>query len=92
MASSRPKIVHLITRLELGGAQQNTLFCAEHHDRTRFAVGLWAGEGGILDGTARAIGGADVRILPWLVHPIAPECWVRANKKPWCSRNVDVAE
>jgi glycosyltransferase involved in cell wall biosynthesis len=72
MASSRPKIVHLITRLELGGAQQNTLFCVKHHDRTRFTVGLWAGEGGILDARARAIGEADVRLLPWLVHPIAP--------------------
>ncbi len=72
MASSRPRVVHLITRLELGGAQQNTLFCAEHHDRARFSVGLWAGEGGILDAKARAIAGADVRLLPWLVHPIAP--------------------
>jgi len=72
MASRLPKVVHLITRLELGGAQQNTLFCVEHHDRTRFAVGLWAGEGGMLDEQARALGGADVRILTWLVHPIAP--------------------
>ena len=72
MASRRPKIVHLVTRLELGGAQQNTLYCVEHHDRARFEVGLWAGEGGILDAKARAIGRADVRILPWLVHPIAP--------------------
>ena len=72
MASRRPKIVHLITRLELGGAQQIALFCVEHLDRTRFRVGLWAGEGGILDARAREIGAADVRILPWLVHPIAP--------------------
>jgi glycosyltransferase involved in cell wall biosynthesis len=72
MARRRPKIVHLITRLELGGAQQNTLYCVEHHDRDRFEVGLWAGEGGILDGSARAIERADVRILPWLVHPVAP--------------------
>jgi len=72
MASSRPTIVHLITRLELGGAQQNTLYCAEHHDRARFSVGLWAGAGGRLDASARAIGDADVRILPWLAHPIAP--------------------
>jgi glycosyltransferase involved in cell wall biosynthesis len=72
MARRRPKIVHLITRLELGGAQQNTLYCVEHHDRDRFDVGLWAGEGGILDGSARAIDRADVRILPWLVHPVAP--------------------
>ena len=72
MASRRPKIVHLITRLELGGAQQNTLYCVEHHDRMRFAVGLFAGGGGILDARARAIGEADVRIVPWLVHPIDP--------------------
>jgi len=72
MASRRPKIVHLITRLELGGAQQNTLYCVEHHDRTRFAVGLWAGGGGILDSRARSMEDADVRILPWLVHPIDP--------------------
>ena len=72
MASKRPRIVHLITRLELGGAQQNTLYCVEHHDRARFGVGLWAGEGGILDATARTLGEADVRIVPWLVHPIDP--------------------
>jgi glycosyltransferase involved in cell wall biosynthesis len=72
MAPRRPRIVHLITRLELGGAQQNTLYCVEHHDRSRFAVGLWAGEGGILDASARAIGDTDVRILPWIIHSIAP--------------------
>ena len=26
----------------------------------------------MLDAEARAIDGADVRIVPWLVHPIAP--------------------
>ena len=72
MASRRPHIVHLITRLELGGAQQNTLYCVEQHDRSRFAVGLWAGAGGMMDARARSIADADVRILPWLVHPVAP--------------------
>jgi glycosyltransferase involved in cell wall biosynthesis len=72
MASKRPVVVHLITRLELGGAQQNTLFCVEHHDRSRFAVQLWAGTGGMLDEEANAIANAEVRIVPWLVHPIAP--------------------
>jgi len=72
MARRRPKVVHLITRLELGGAQQNTLYCVETHDRARFDVGLWTGEGGILDSRTRAIGDADVRLLPWLVHPIDP--------------------
>lgn len=68
----RRRIVHLITRLELGGAQQNTLYCAAHHDRTRFDVELWAGAGGILDDEARAIPDATFRSLPWLKHPIRP--------------------
>ena len=72
MGAKRPRIVHIITRLELGGAQQNTLYCVEHHDRMRFDVGLWAGEGGILDAGARAIDHADVKLLPWLRHPIDP--------------------
>ena len=68
----RFKVVHLITRLELGGAQQNTLYCAAHHDRSRFDVGVWAGVGGRLDPAARAIPDADVRLVPWLVHSIRP--------------------
>ena len=72
MAPRRARVVHLITRLDLGGAQQNTLFCARHHDRERFAVSLWAGSGGRLDEEARAIDDADVRLLPWLKHPVAP--------------------
>jgi glycosyltransferase involved in cell wall biosynthesis len=72
MEPSRPKVVHLITRLELGGAQQNTLYCAKHHDRARFRVGIWAGEGGQLDAEARALADTDVRLFPWLVHPIEP--------------------
>ena len=72
MHADRPSIVHLITRLELGGAQQNTLYCVRHHDRSRFRVSLWTGDGGQLDGQAREIGDADIRFLPWLRHPIDP--------------------
>src|SRR5262245_60681804 len=72
MPDRRARIVHLITRLDLGGAQQNTLYCARHHDRDRFEVSLWAGAGGRLDDEARAIDDADVRLLPWLLHPVAP--------------------
>lgn len=66
------KLVHVITRLELGGAQQNTLYCVEHHDRARFDVELIAGQGGVLDEDARALRGASVRIVPWLAHPVSP--------------------
>ena len=68
----RHRILHLITRLELGGAQQNTLFCTAHHDRGRFEVDLLAGEGGMLDAEARAIPDARVELLPYLVHPVSP--------------------
>ncbi len=43
------KIAHIITRLELGGAQQNTLYCCGHHDRRKYDVILIAGSGGYLD-------------------------------------------
>jgi glycosyltransferase involved in cell wall biosynthesis len=68
----RHRILHLITRLELGGAQQNTLFCVERHDRERFEVELMAGAGGMLDEEARNIPDAAVKLVPWLRHPIAP--------------------
>jgi hypothetical protein len=55
----RPRLAHLITRLELGGAQQNTLFCVEHHDRSLFEVSLMSGPGGLLLRDAAAIGNAD---------------------------------
>jgi len=68
----RHRVLHVVTRLELGGAQQNTLFCMVHHDRTRFDVGLIAGRGGALDSEALAIDDAEVRLLPHLRHAIAP--------------------
>ena len=69
----RHRIAHIITRLELGGAQQNTLHCVEHHDRERFKVELIAGAGGLLDEEASRIADAEVRLLPlWLLQPIHP--------------------
>lgn len=68
----RLRVVHVITRLELGGAQQNTLYCVRHHDRARFDVALVAGVGGMLDDDARAIPDATVDLVPYLRHPISP--------------------
>jgi glycosyltransferase involved in cell wall biosynthesis len=72
MTGRRYRVLHLITKLELGGAQQNTLFCVAHHDRARFEVGLLAGRGGMLDSEALAIPDARVELLPYLEHPISP--------------------
>jgi len=71
-APPKHRILHLITRLELGGAQQNTLYCMRHHDRERFDVELIAGAGGPLDEAAREIPRATVQIVDWLEHAISP--------------------
>lgn len=49
------KVVHIITKLELGGAQQNTLYTVEHLDKTKFDIYLLNGCGGILDETAKLL-------------------------------------
>jgi len=64
-------VVHVITKLELGGAQQNTLHTVANLDRTRFAPQLVTGPGGLLDDEARALD-VPVHFLPQLVRPIRP--------------------
>jgi len=44
----RIKVVHLITKLELGGAQLNTIFTFEHLDPEVFEAFLMSGDGGVL--------------------------------------------
>ncbi|HET9870580.1 MAG TPA: glycosyltransferase, partial [bacterium] len=68
----RLKVAHLITRLELGGAQQNTLYCCQHHDRKKYEVILICGEGGRLDEEARWIKDCRKYFLSELKHPIHP--------------------
>ncbi len=43
------KVLHLVTRLDLGGAQQNTLHTVRYLDRSRFEPVLVCGPGGMLD-------------------------------------------
>lgn len=49
------KVAHIITLLELGGAQENTLYTCEHLDRNKFDVVLICGKGGILDDKTKNI-------------------------------------
>jgi glycosyltransferase involved in cell wall biosynthesis len=65
------RVLHIITRLELGGAQRNTLHTVAHLDRSRFSVGLVWGPGDVLDSEARELNGVDLFELPSLVRPIA---------------------
>ncbi|MDX6767990.1 MAG: glycosyltransferase family 4 protein [Elusimicrobiota bacterium] len=63
------KVVHLITRLDLGGAQGNTLYTVDHLDPARWEAVLVCGEGGALDAEPRR---ARTVFLSSLVHPVAP--------------------
>lgn len=66
------KVAHIITKLELGGAQQNTLFTVSHLDRRRFRSILITGEPGILDEDARSLPGVEFHQVPALARSIRP--------------------
>jgi glycosyltransferase involved in cell wall biosynthesis len=66
------KIAIIVTRMDLGGAQQAALEVAARLDPERFDARLIAGEGGLLWDEARARLGGRALAWPSLVHPIAP--------------------
>lgn len=53
---SKIAVIHVITKLELGGAQQNTLYTVSHLNRERFEPYLISGPGGVLDAEAAQLG------------------------------------
>ena len=63
-------VCHVITRLELGGAQEVAMQVVAGLDRSRFRPVLIAGPGGLLTEEARALDGVEVRILPSLAREI----------------------
>lgn len=71
-------IVHIITKLELGGAQQNTLFTVAQLDRDRFRPFLITNTEGILVPEAQALNGVETFFIPELVREINPLKDVRA--------------
>lgn len=64
------RVCHVITRLEMGGAQDNTLYTAAHLGPP-FAASLVCGPGGMRDDDARRSGVA-VTFVPSLVREIRP--------------------
>ncbi len=68
----RVRVCHIITLLELGGAQQNTLHTVANLDRSRFEPILVAGRGGILGGEAGRSHGLETLFLPDLVREVDP--------------------
>lgn len=67
-------VVHVITKLELGGAQENTLYTCRHLDRNRFRVVLVFGPGGLLDSTLDELASSAKLIrVPELIRKLDPK-------------------
>jgi glycosyltransferase involved in cell wall biosynthesis len=65
------RVAHIITKLELGGAQQNTIYTASHLNRERYDACVISGREGILDSEAVASCPV-VYFSDHLVRPINP--------------------
>ena len=65
-------ICHIITKLELGGAQEVALYTVANLDRARFRPVLLTGPGGLLTEEAKALPGVEVEIVPALDREIRP--------------------
>jgi glycosyltransferase involved in cell wall biosynthesis len=70
--SERIRVAIVITRLDLGGAQEVALETAARLDPARFDVVLLAGPGGYLDAEAKRRLGPRFVEVPSLVHPLKP--------------------
>jgi glycosyltransferase involved in cell wall biosynthesis len=66
------KVCHIITMLELGGAQRNTLFTVGNLDRDKFVPVLISGRGGLLDREAKGISGLKTYFIDELTRPVSP--------------------
>lgn len=63
-------VCHVITKLELGGAQEVALYAVSHLNRNKFRPVLVTGSGGLLTDEAKALPGVEVRILSSLSRRI----------------------
>jgi glycosyltransferase involved in cell wall biosynthesis len=68
----RIKVAHVVTRLDLGGAQQNTVYTVRRLDPARFDALLVCGEGGLLDAEVRADPSLRAVFLDSLVREVSP--------------------
>ena len=66
------KVCHIITKLELGGAQKVALYIVSHLDREKFIPVFVAGKGGFLDHEAAELKGVKVYFTSTLIRQIRP--------------------
>jgi glycosyltransferase involved in cell wall biosynthesis len=69
---TKVRVVHVITKLEMGGAQENTLDTCAGLDRSRWDVALIHGPGGYYDDHARTMPDLTDIVLPELVREVRP--------------------
>jgi glycosyltransferase involved in cell wall biosynthesis len=69
--NAKIKVAVLITRMDLGGAQQVALETACRLSRKAYDVSLLAGAGGELEAEAQARLASSFKALPYLKHPIS---------------------
>lgn len=79
----KAKVFHVITHLELGGAQKNTLMTLERLPREDFEVGLVSGPHGLLVDWANRIPGLTRVWIPSLVREVRPVRDLRALLTMW---------
>lgn len=77
------KVFHIITKLELGGAQKVTLMTLERLPRDRYDVGLVTGPEGLLVDWANRIPNLHCEWNPWLVREVRPVQDAVAFLKLW---------
>ncbi|UCG39398.1 MAG: glycosyltransferase family 4 protein [bacterium] len=73
-------VIHVITKLEFGGAQQNTLHTVANLDRRRFQPVLMAGPDGYLMPQARHLD-VPLGIVPSMERPLNPVADLRAYRE-----------
>ena len=79
----KAKVFHVITKLELGGAQKVTLMMLERFPRDRFELGLVTGPEGILVESATRIPSLSVFWIPNFVREVSPVQDLLALFKLW---------
>ncbi len=80
---AKPKVFHVITKLELGGAQKVTLMTLERLPRDRYELGLVTGPEGLLVDWANRIPGLQREWNRWLVREARPLMDLMAFVKLW---------
>lgn len=77
----KTKVLHIITHLPIGGAQDNTLITIEYLDRTRYDVHLLCNRSGEWVSRAESINDIKIHYIKELVREINPFCDVIALLK-----------